>query len=74
MKQQFEQFLVRVALNGIGLFVASLFLKGIMYQDQWQVLMIAALILSVINALINPFVMILSLPALVVSLGVFILS
>lgn len=71
MKQQFEQFLVRVALNGFGLFIASLFLKGITYQNEWYVLMIAALLLSIINVLIKPFVMILSLPALVLSLGVF---
>ena len=71
MKQQFEQFLVRVALNSIGLFVASLFLKGVTYQDQWYVLVIAALILSIINALIKPLVVILALPAMVITLGIF---
>jgi putative membrane protein len=71
MKRQFEQFLVRVALNTAGLFVAALFLKGITYQDQGYVLLIAALVLSIINVLIKPFVVILSLPALVLSLGIF---
>ncbi len=71
VKKQFGQFLIRVILNTAGLFVAALFLKGITYQDQWHVLVIAALILSIINALIKPFVVILSLPALVVSLGIF---
>lgn len=71
MKRQFGQFLVRVALNSVGLFVAALFLKGVTYQDQWHVLLIAALVLSIINVLIKPFVVILSLPALVLSLGIF---
>ena len=71
MKLQFEQFLVRVALNIAGLFVAALFLKGITYQDQWYVLVIAGLTLSIINVLIKPFIVILSLPALVLSLGIF---
>ena len=71
MKRQFEQFLVRVALNIAGLFVAALFLKGITYQDQWYVLVIAGLTLSIINVLIKPFIVILSLPALVLSLGIF---
>lgn len=71
MKRQFEQFLARVALNSVGLFIASLFLKGITYQDEWQVLVIAALILSLINALIKPLVVILALPALVLTLGIF---
>ena len=63
--------MVRVALNSIGLFVASLFLKGVTYQDQWYVLVIAALILSIINALIKPLVVILALPAMVITLGIF---
>lgn len=55
----------------MGLFAASLLLKGITYQDQSSVLLIAALVLSIINALIKPFVMILSLPALLITLGIF---
>lgn len=71
MKRQFAQFLIRWGLNTVGLFVASLFLKGISYQDAWSVLIIAALILSFINALIKPFVIILALPALLLTLGIF---
>jgi putative membrane protein len=71
MKKQFAQFLVRWGLNTMGLFAASLLLKGITYQDQSSVLLIAALVLSIINALIKPFVMILSLPALLITLGIF---
>lgn len=71
MKRQFEQFLARVALNSVGLFIASLFLKGVTYQDEWYVLVVAALVLSVINALIKPLVVILALPALVLTLGIF---
>ena len=71
MKRQFAQFLVRWGLNTIGLFAASLLLSGITYQDEARVLLVAALVLSIINALIKPFVMILSLPALLLSLGIF---
>lgn len=71
MKWQFLQFLVRWGLNTLGLFMASLFLSGISYHDQWHVLLIAALVLSVTNALIKPLVVILSLPALILTLGIF---
>lgn len=71
MKWQFAQFVVRWAVNTAGLFTASLLLSGVTYQDQWQVLVLGALILSIINALIKPFVIILALPALVLSLGIF---
>lgn len=71
MKRQFVQFLIRWGLNTAGLFTASLFLNGVSYQEDWLVLVVAALVLSIINALVKPFVMILALPALVVTLGIF---
>lgn len=71
MKRQFSQFLIRWGLNTLGLFVAAGFLSGIDYRGEWGVLTIAALILSIINALIKPLVVILSLPALLLTLGVF---
>lgn len=71
MKRQFGQFIARVILNAAGLSMAAVFLRGVTYQDRWQVLIIAALILSIINVMIKPFVVILSLPALVLTLGVF---
>lgn len=71
MKRQFAQFLVRWGLNTAGLFVAAAFLDGVSYQQEWHVLIIAGLILSIINALIKPFVVILSLPALLITLGIF---
>lgn len=71
MKRQFVQFLIRWGLNAAGLFTASLFLTGISYQKEWHVLIFAGLLLSVINALIKPFIVILSLPALLLTLGIF---
>ena len=71
MKRQFVQFLIRWGLNIAGLFTAAHFLSGITYRNEWHVLLIAALVLSIVNALIKPFVVILSLPALVLSLGIF---
>ena len=71
MKRQFLQFLIRWGLNTAGLFTAALFLSGISYQDDWMVLLIAALVLSVINAFVKPFIVILSLPALLITLGIF---
>lgn len=71
MKRQFVQFLVRWALNAAGLFVAAQLLSGVEYQNEWGVLLIAGLILSIINALIKPFLIILALPALILTLGIF---
>lgn len=71
MKQQFAQFIMRWALNVAGIFVASLFFERVNYQGEWQILAIAALVLSTVNALIKPLLVILALPALIVTLGIF---
>lgn len=71
MKRQFGQFLVRCILNAAGLFVAARLLSGISYQEDWHVLLIAGIILSIVNALIKPMVIILSLPALLLTVGLF---
>lgn len=71
MKRQFAQFLIRWGLNTAGLFTAALFLNGVSYQDDWLVLTVAALTLAIINALVKPFIIILALPALVITLGIF---
>lgn len=71
MKKQFLQFLVRWGLNIAGLFTAAQMITGISYQNRLVVLVLAALTLSVANALVKPFVVILALPALLFTLGIF---
>ncbi len=71
MKQQFYQLLVRVGANAIGIFFVAQFMTKISYQESFSALLIAALILAVVNAVIRPFVVILALPAYLVTLGLF---
>lgn len=71
MKRQFAQFLLRWFCNAIAVFVAALFLEGLHYQDSWQVLAIATLIITIINSLIKPVATILALPALLLTVGLF---
>lgn len=71
MKRQFAQFLIRWGLNIGGLFVAARLLSSVSYQENTTILVVAALVLSVINALIKPIIVIFSLPALLITLGIF---
>ena len=71
MKRQFAQLVVRVLLNAAGIYVAAWLLDGVSYQHSWSVLFIAAAVLALVNALIKPFIIILALPALLLTLGVF---
>ena len=75
MKKQFIVFVLRWILNSFGLWVAVR-IFGTGYSDAeltasvW-VFLFAGLIFSVINAVLRPVIIILSLPAILVTLGLF---
>jgi putative membrane protein len=70
-------FVIKVLVNGVALWVASLLVDGIVFEDgsstTARVLTIAAvaLIFGVLNAIIKPILTILSLPVLILTLGLF---
>lgn len=75
MKHQFLTFVVRWILNSFGLWVAVR-IFGTGYSDQqltegFVVFLIAGLIFSVVNAVLKPIAIILALPAILVTLGLF---
>ncbi len=77
MKQQFLVFVIRWILNSFGLWVAIRLLgtgNPHVYDSAsvWGFLL-AGLIYSLINSLLKPALVILSLPAILVSLGLFML-
>lgn len=77
MQRQFAIFLVRWLLNSFGLWVAVRLL-GSGYSDVqinanvWAFLF-AGLVFSIVNSILRPIVIILSLPAILLTLGLFIL-
>jgi putative membrane protein len=56
--------------NIVALFAAAGLIDGISYGDDWWSLVIAALVFSVVNALVRPVVFVLSLPLIVLTLGI----
>jgi Predicted membrane protein len=66
------QFCLRAAFAALGLWIASTLLKGLHFIDA-RSLILAALLLGVINAVIKPLVLILTLPITIVTLGFFLL-
>ena len=73
MNSPIQRFLVRWFVSGVGLWIAAQILgeTGIDYQSELTVIIVAALILAIINSIIKPIVVILSLPAILFSLGLF---
>ncbi len=63
---------MRWFICSLGLWVAAGLLgQGINYDSRIGVILVAGLILAAVNAIIKPIVVILSLPAILFSLGLF---
>jgi putative membrane protein len=66
------RFLLRWLVSSLGLSIAALLIsRSISYNKDISVILIAGLILAIINTVLKPFLIILSLPALIFSLGLF---
>ena len=64
-----SRFLLRVVFNGVGLWlVAEHLVSGISFTST-ESLAIAALVLGVVNAIVRPVILILSLPLNILTLG-----
>jgi putative membrane protein len=57
--------------NVAALFIASWALSGVTYGNEWWTLFIAAGVFTVVNAWVKPIVAVLSIPFIIVTLGLF---
>ena len=65
-------FLLRGLVAALGLWAAEAMLDGIRI-DSATTLILAGLLLGIVNAIVRPFALLLSLPALLITLGLFLL-
>lgn len=75
MRKQFAVFVLRWLLNSVGLWVASKLLgSGFDDSDATKTtFLFAGLALSLANSLLKPIVVVLALPAILITLGLFML-
>ena len=66
-----ERLAVRWAFNVAALFVAAWILSGVSYGNDWWTLLIAAIVFTLANAFVKPVLAVLSIPFIVVTLGIF---
>jgi putative membrane protein len=64
------RLVVRWAANAIALYVAAWLLSGVTYGDEWWTLLVAAAVFTVVNAWLRPIVRLLSLPLIILTLGI----
>ena len=77
MRRQLQIFIFRWVMNSVGLWIAVRLLAGLGAQQLSEntilTFLAAGLVFSLVNALVRPIVLILSLPAILLSLGIFML-
>ena len=65
--------LLRWLLNTIALYAVALFVPGIDYTGTFPMLFVASLVLGLLNAIVRPILVILTLPITILTLGLFLL-
>ena len=64
-------FLIRLFINTVALWVAAKTTKGISYTGEGLSLLSVALVFGLLNAFVRPVLKLLTLPLLIVTLGLF---
>jgi len=72
MEEPMTGFFFRLVITALGLWAAATIVPGVQIDD-WRTLIIGALLLGIVNAVIRPIILILTLPLTVLTLGLFIL-
>lgn len=63
--------LLQIVLNGVAVLIAAYLVPGISYTGSLAYLLLVGLVIGLINLLVKPLVTLLSLPLIVVTLGLF---
>lgn len=72
MKKPIISLLTRWFVSSLGLWIATGFLNNsITYNNKYTDIIVAGFILAIINVVIKPVIVILSLPAILITLGLF---
>ena len=70
MSTTLKEFLQRWIINTVAALVATYIVPGIRYQN-WPDLLVATFVLGILNTFVRPILMLLSLPLLLFTLGLF---
>jgi putative membrane protein len=65
-------FLIRLLINGIVFYLIALYVPGI-HANSFGAAVLAAFIFGIVNAIVRPIVLLLTLPLTIITLGLFII-
>ena len=65
------RILLSIVSNAVALYATALVVPGISFHGNWVMLLVAGGIFGLFNLIVRPIAMLLSLPLLIVTLGLF---
>jgi putative membrane protein len=65
------KILLSIVANAVALYATAYVVPGITFAGSWVQLLVAGAIFGLLNLIVRPFALLLSLPALVLTLGLF---
>jgi putative membrane protein len=66
-----KNFVIRLLVNALALWAAASMVSGIRLSEDFGDILIVALVFGIVNALLKPVLLVLSIPFLLVTLGLF---
>jgi len=67
------KIIIKLILTAIAVFIIAKFLPGVSLDDSLATPLIVALVLAILNVLVKPLLIILTLPITILTLGLFLL-
>jgi putative membrane protein len=65
--------ILRLAINAAAVWLAVVLVDGLGHEGEWWTLVIIAAVLAVLNTFVKPILKLLSLPVVILTLGLFLL-
>jgi putative membrane protein len=66
-------FIIKVLVTALAVWVAAFILPGVHLENDAKTIVIVALVLALLNAIVKPVLVILTIPVTIVTLGLFLL-
>lgn len=66
-------FIIRVLVTALAVWVAAAILPGVHLTNDARTIVIVALVLALLNAIVKPILIILTIPVTIITLGLFLL-
>ena len=67
------RFIVKLLVTALAVWVAAYVLQGVHLENDAKTIIIVALVLALLNAIVKPILIILTIPVTIVTLGLFLL-